>query len=372
MRVPQHPTNSPAAASPGAGLPRVAHAPCCHTPLACITALHAAHCTCCIAPPAAYEAHWGGTVCRAGLVGCASPGHARTPACAAAAQGVMAQCRHALRPDGLFLAAMLGGHTLQELRIACSVAQQEREGGVSPRVSPLAQVRRPGAWLARGGATAAQEGVIKQRTSGWASPQQKQQQAHSVEAALRAGAGRGQPADAGRAVHPGRGCGRGDGAVRGRRAAGDTPEVGLGHSVGQPQLIRRLGTQVRRSAPCNTRTLPPPPAPPLQAHGRVECAGQAAVRAAARCGAGHRCGIRWLVRGGGRRSTGWVPGLSACGRVLAAGAAPPLPHLGPRSSTTQPSTVPPCSHLRGNFHDGLGTAPPPAAARAVWLCHCVL
>ena len=30
---------------------------------------------------------------------------------------------------------------LQELRIACTVAQQEREGGVSPRISPLAMVR---------------------------------------------------------------------------------------------------------------------------------------------------------------------------------------------------------------------------------------
>jgi NADH dehydrogenase [ubiquinone] 1 alpha subcomplex assembly factor 5 len=53
----------------------------------------------------------------------------------------MAQARLALRPDGLFLAAMYGGETLQELRIACAVAQQEREGGVSPFVSPLAQVR---------------------------------------------------------------------------------------------------------------------------------------------------------------------------------------------------------------------------------------
>jgi len=32
----------------------------------------------------------------------------------------------------------------QELRIACTVAQQEREGGVSARVSPLAQVRLGG------------------------------------------------------------------------------------------------------------------------------------------------------------------------------------------------------------------------------------
>ncbi len=61
-----------------------------------------------------------------------------------ALQGALAQCRAALKPDGLFLGAMFGGSTLQELRIACSVAQQEREGGVSPFVSPLAQVRGGG------------------------------------------------------------------------------------------------------------------------------------------------------------------------------------------------------------------------------------
>lgn len=52
----------------------------------------------------------------------------------------MTQCRRALKPDGLFLAAMFGGETLQELRIACSVAELERQGGVSSRISPLAQV----------------------------------------------------------------------------------------------------------------------------------------------------------------------------------------------------------------------------------------
>jgi NADH dehydrogenase [ubiquinone] 1 alpha subcomplex assembly factor 5 len=63
----------------------------------------------------------------------------------------MAQCRFALRPDGLFVGAMLGGSTLQELRIACTLAQQEREGGVSPRTSPLAQVRDAGNLLTRAG-----------------------------------------------------------------------------------------------------------------------------------------------------------------------------------------------------------------------------
>jgi hypothetical protein len=71
-----------------------------------------------------------------------------------AAQGALAQCRRALRPDGLLLAAMFGGETLQELRIACAVAQQEREGGISPFVSPLAQVWGRAAWgsLEGGGA----------------------------------------------------------------------------------------------------------------------------------------------------------------------------------------------------------------------------
>lgn len=32
------------------------------------------------------------------------------------------------------------GNIFRELRISCIVAQMEREGGVSPRVSPLAQV----------------------------------------------------------------------------------------------------------------------------------------------------------------------------------------------------------------------------------------
>lgn len=65
--------------------------------------------------------------------------------------GVMAQCRRALKPDGLFLAAFLGGQTLQEFRIACSVAEMEREGGLSVRMSPLAQMRDAGSLLGVGG-----------------------------------------------------------------------------------------------------------------------------------------------------------------------------------------------------------------------------
>ncbi|XP_066358860.1 putative methyltransferase At1g22800, mitochondrial isoform X1 [Miscanthus floridulus] len=67
--------------------------------------------------------------------------------------GAMIQCRLALQPDGLFLAAILGGEALKELRIACTVAQMEREGGISPRMSPLAQVRDAGNLLTRAGFT---------------------------------------------------------------------------------------------------------------------------------------------------------------------------------------------------------------------------
>ncbi|KAJ6799666.1 putative methyltransferase At1g22800 [Iris pallida] len=65
--------------------------------------------------------------------------------------GAMIQCRLAMKPDGLFLAAILGGETLKELRIACTIAHMEREGGISPRISPLAQVRDAGNLLTRAG-----------------------------------------------------------------------------------------------------------------------------------------------------------------------------------------------------------------------------
>ena len=49
--------------------------------------------------------------------------------------------KRVLEPDGLFMASVLGGETLYELRSACSVAEQEREGGVSMRTSPVMHVR---------------------------------------------------------------------------------------------------------------------------------------------------------------------------------------------------------------------------------------
>lgn len=63
--------------------------------------------------------------------------------------GALAQIRHALKPDGLLLAAMLGGVTLNELREAFVLAESETMSGVSPRVAPFADVRDLGALLQR-------------------------------------------------------------------------------------------------------------------------------------------------------------------------------------------------------------------------------
>ncbi|MGY3620031.1 methyltransferase domain-containing protein [Bradyrhizobium sp. USDA 10063] len=65
--------------------------------------------------------------------------------------GVLAQIRRALRPDGLLLAAMIGGDTLTELRQSFAAAEAECEGGVSPRVAPFADLRDIGSLLQRAG-----------------------------------------------------------------------------------------------------------------------------------------------------------------------------------------------------------------------------
>jgi SAM-dependent methyltransferase len=65
--------------------------------------------------------------------------------------GVLVQVRRALKPDGLLLAALLGGETLTELRQSFAEAESEIEGGVSPRVAPFADLRDLGALLQRAG-----------------------------------------------------------------------------------------------------------------------------------------------------------------------------------------------------------------------------
>ncbi|HSV28226.1 MAG TPA: SAM-dependent methyltransferase, partial [Candidatus Omnitrophota bacterium] len=65
--------------------------------------------------------------------------------------GTLVQIRRVLKPDGLFLGAMLGGETLKELRKALTDAEIAEEGGLSPRVSPMADVRDLGRLLQRAG-----------------------------------------------------------------------------------------------------------------------------------------------------------------------------------------------------------------------------
>ncbi len=65
--------------------------------------------------------------------------------------GALVQLRHLLRPDGLLLASLLGGETLGELRRALMEAELAEEGGVSPRVSPMADLRDLGQLLQRVG-----------------------------------------------------------------------------------------------------------------------------------------------------------------------------------------------------------------------------
>jgi len=65
--------------------------------------------------------------------------------------GTLVQIRRALRPDGLFLAALLGADSLTELRQSFAAAEAEVEGGVSPRVAPFIDAREAGALLERAG-----------------------------------------------------------------------------------------------------------------------------------------------------------------------------------------------------------------------------
>lgn len=65
--------------------------------------------------------------------------------------GFLDRLRRHLAPDGLLLAAAIGGKTLTELRDAFLAADVEILGGVSPRVAPMIDVRDAGALLQRAG-----------------------------------------------------------------------------------------------------------------------------------------------------------------------------------------------------------------------------
>jgi SAM-dependent methyltransferase len=65
--------------------------------------------------------------------------------------GTLIQIRRALKPDGLLLACMIGGASLNELRASFTTAEAEIEGGASPRVSPFVEVRELGNLMRRTG-----------------------------------------------------------------------------------------------------------------------------------------------------------------------------------------------------------------------------
>jgi NADH dehydrogenase [ubiquinone] 1 alpha subcomplex assembly factor 5 len=65
--------------------------------------------------------------------------------------GILSQINNVLKPDSPFIGAMLGGDTLFELRTSLQLAEQERRGGMSPHVSPLADVRDVGGLLQKAG-----------------------------------------------------------------------------------------------------------------------------------------------------------------------------------------------------------------------------
>ncbi len=65
--------------------------------------------------------------------------------------GQLVQCRHALRPDGLFIAVLPGGRTLNELRSSLAEAEALVTGGLSPRVLPMAEIRDLGGLMQRAG-----------------------------------------------------------------------------------------------------------------------------------------------------------------------------------------------------------------------------
>ena len=65
--------------------------------------------------------------------------------------GALIQMRRALAPDGLLMAALIGGDTLTELRQSFTIAESEILGGASPRVAPFVEVRALGSLAQRAG-----------------------------------------------------------------------------------------------------------------------------------------------------------------------------------------------------------------------------
>jgi len=65
--------------------------------------------------------------------------------------GQLVQLLRSLQPDGLMIAALFGGQTLHELRTSFAEAEAEVEGGISPRVAPMGDIRDLGGLIGRAG-----------------------------------------------------------------------------------------------------------------------------------------------------------------------------------------------------------------------------
>ncbi|KAJ8606977.1 hypothetical protein CTAYLR_009281 [Chrysophaeum taylorii] len=59
--------------------------------------------------------------------------------------------RHMLRPDGVFVGALLGGGTLVELQTAFAVAEEERTAGLGPHASPATRIADCGSLMQQAG-----------------------------------------------------------------------------------------------------------------------------------------------------------------------------------------------------------------------------
>uniref|UniRef100_A0A8C5G726 Arginine-hydroxylase NDUFAF5, mitochondrial n=1 Tax=Gouania willdenowi TaxID=441366 RepID=A0A8C5G726_GOUWI len=65
--------------------------------------------------------------------------------------GALRQVCSVLKPDGVFLGAMVGGDSLFELRCSLQLSECEREGGFSPHVSPFTSVNDVGNLMSSAG-----------------------------------------------------------------------------------------------------------------------------------------------------------------------------------------------------------------------------
>lgn len=65
--------------------------------------------------------------------------------------GTLSQIKNTLKPDGLFIASLLGGETLYELRDSMNRIELEMTGGGSPRIAPFADLPQMGSLMQRAG-----------------------------------------------------------------------------------------------------------------------------------------------------------------------------------------------------------------------------